>query len=324
MILILSDEFDNSTNKVIDWIDYNNNEFVRINPSTIVDLSLVSLNGFDSNSFNLIVNDVNISSNEIKSYWYRRGFLNNQLNFIVDCNIENYKKVINNYLNRENEHLKETFYSMLEAKNYIGKISDNKINKLKVLCYAKEVGLMIPDTIITNQKKDLLNFLNRHGSIITKSLKENVHLQVSDSGYFMQYTDFINENDLPKIPESFFSSIFQQLINKKFELRIFYLKNKFYPMAIFSQNNDKTKIDFRRYDQSKPNRAVPFTLPIDYEIKLQRLMNKLDLISGSIDILVSEVGEFYFLEVNPVGQFGQVSSPCNYYIERDIAEYLCL
>jgi glutathione synthase/RimK-type ligase-like ATP-grasp enzyme len=51
-------------------------------------------------------------------------------------------------------------------------------------------------------------------------------------------------------------------------------------------------------------------------------MIKLGLDSGSIDMIVSTEGKYIFLEVNPVGQFGMVSYPCNYYIERDIADYL--
>lgn len=31
---------------------------------------------------------------------------------------------------------------------------------------------------------------------------------------------------------------------------------------------------------------------------------------------------FYFLEINPVGQFGMVSGPCNYKIEKLIAKYI--
>jgi hypothetical protein len=29
-----------------------------------------------------------------------------------------------------------------------------------------------------------------------------------------------------------------------------------------------------------------------------------------------------FLEVNPTGQYGMVSDPCNYYLDKKIAEYL--
>ena len=50
-------------------------------------------------------------------------------------------------------------------------------------------------------------------------------------------------------------------------------------------------------------------------------MDQLNLDSGSIDIIYSTNKEYVFLEVNPIGQFGMVSSPCNYYIEKRIAQY---
>jgi ATP-GRASP peptide maturase of grasp-with-spasm system len=323
MILIQTQEFDSSTDKVIDWIDYNGFNFIRINENTELNLSFISQDFCNDSFFILEKERKEINSNEIKAYWYRRGYLNNKQQYIIDCEIKNYKRTVNKYLIRENEYFKEFFYFILESKNHIGSISDNKINKLKVLSHAKEIGLLIPNTIITNKKEDLLNFLSEHNQVITKSIKDNLHLDTENGEYFMQYTNLITKKHLKEFPKYFFPSIFQELINKQFELRIFYLKNKFYAMAIFSQENDKTKIDFRQYDKTKPNRSVPFNLPLGYQEKLQILMDMLNLTSGSIDVLVSEDGTFYFLEVNPVGQFGQVSRPCNYFIEKEIANQLC-
>lgn len=93
-------------------------------------------------------------------------------------------------------------------------------------------------------------------------------------------------------------------------------------MAIFSQNDDKTKIDYRNYNKEKPNRTIPYLLPENISSRLSRMMCKLDLNSGSIDMIVTPRDEFIFLEVNPVGQFGMVSKPCNYNLEYEIATYL--
>ncbi len=93
-------------------------------------------------------------------------------------------------------------------------------------------------------------------------------------------------------------------------------------MGIFSQNNSKTKEDFRNYDQNLPNRNVPIKLPLDIEGKLKKLMKKLNLNSGSIDLIYTIDNKYVFLEVNPVGQFGMVSFPCNYNLEKKIAEFL--
>lgn len=321
MILILTEEFDSTTNKVIDWIEYFGLSFIRINETSNLELSSLTISNQQS-KFSLKFDNKTIDSDKIKSFWYRRGFLNNKFKLLENNQIENYNKIVNRYLSRENEHLRQIYYNILESKKSIGKINDNKINKLEVLIKAKDFGLDIPETIISNSKKDIINLLNKHNLIITKSVKDNIHLQISENEYYMQYTNLISKSELEHLPATFFPSIFQELIEKKFELRIFFLESTFYASAIFSQENDKTKVDFRRYDKLKPNRSVPFLLPEDLLLKLQNLMNDLGLISGSIDIIVSKKNKYYFLEVNPIGQFGQVSKPCNYFLEKKVAEYL--
>lgn len=51
-------------------------------------------------------------------------------------------------------------------------------------------------------------------------------------------------------------------------------------------------------------------------------MKRIDLITGSIDIIKSTNGKYYFLEVNPVGQYLAPSFLCNYNLPKIIAEWL--
>ena len=105
----------------------------------------------------------------------------------------------------------------------------------------------------------------------------------------------------PSQTEHFYPSLFQNLIEKKFEIRTFFLLDRFYSMAIFSQQKESTSIDFRNYDVKNPNRYVPFSIPKSIESKLKLFMKKLDLKTGSIDLIVTPNDEYVFLEVNPVG-----------------------
>jgi D-alanine-D-alanine ligase-like ATP-grasp enzyme len=97
-------------------------------------------------------------------------------------------------------------------------------------------------------------------------------------------------------------------------------------MAVCSQNHEQTKTDFRKYLSADKgiNRYISFQLPDYIEIKLTKLMVGLGLETGSIDLILTNNGQFIFLEVNPVGQFGMTSAPCNYHIEKDIAQQLIL
>ncbi len=122
--------------------------------------------------------------------------------------------------------------------------------------------------------------------------------------------------------EEIFPTLVQEKIEKLFEIRSFFLKGEFYSMAIFSQTSSQTQLDFRNYDFEKPNRTIPFKIPTKIEKKLARLFKILNLNSGSLDMIYTSDNKFKFLEINPVGQFGMVSFPCNYYLEELLMQKL--
>lgn len=51
-------------------------------------------------------------------------------------------------------------------------------------------------------------------------------------------------------------------------------------------------------------------------------MHSIKLNCGSVDMVLTKDNQYIFLEVNPIGQFSQVSIPANYLIEKEIAKYL--
>ena len=210
----------------------------------------------------------------------------------------------------------------MHSKNSIGSYRKEVFqNKLTTLFIAQQIGLYIPPTIITTQKDTLIDFIRENGYSITKSISNM--FKIEKSGFFQTIgTQLITEHMIDTLDETFFPTLIQKKIEKVFELRIFYLKGKFYPMAIFSQNDEQTQLDYRNYNRTKPNRNIPFVLPDEIEVKLKLLMDKLELNTGSIDMMVTHEGEYVFLEVNPTGQFGWVSENCNYYLEEKIANYL--
>ena len=51
-------------------------------------------------------------------------------------------------------------------------------------------------------------------------------------------------------------------------------------------------------------------------------MTECELNMGTLDFIVTKNDEFIFLEINPVGQFTDLSYNCNYYVEKKIAQIL--
>lgn len=315
MLLILSSEYDKSTNDIIDWFY---KDFVRINKENYtlnLNLSLTSIGLIDSQ---ICLKGTNLNFDKISSFWYRRDDFFLGLDALKLHNIE----LIKQNFDEEWESLKMFLHFYFENKNSIGSYGKEKYhNKLQSLFVAQSVGIRIPSMLITSEKNILQKFIEKQGDSITKAISNM--FTIEKNGFFQTIgTQLVTQKMIDTLDETFFPTLIQKKIEKIFELRIFYLKGQFYPMAIFSQTDEQTQLDYRNYNRTKPNRNIPFVLPNDIEIKLQVLMNKLDLNTGSIDMMVTREGEYVFLEVNPTGQFGWVSENCNYYLEEKIAHCL--
>ena len=62
-------------------------------------------------------------------------------------------------------------------------------------------------------------------------------------------------------------------------------------------------------------------LPKEIEQKLTELINSLNLSHGCIDLIFEDnKNNYVFLEINPMGQFKDLSDKCNYQIAKSIAE----
>lgn len=198
---------------------------------------------------------------------------------------------------------------------------ENDHHKLYQLEIAKMAGLETPETLVTNHKKTLTAFLQKHGKVITKSI-DIIQPTAAPQSVTVYYTALVSKKAWANCAATFAPGLFQEYIEKEFEIRSFYLNGKCYSMAIFSQGNAQTNVDYRNYDQVLPNRTVPMNLPKEIVQKIRFLMKKLGLNTGSIDLIKSTDGRYVFLEVNQAGQFGMVSKPCNYYLEEKIAACL--
>ena len=318
-VLIVSDENDGTTNEVIEWLLYLKTPFIRINYTDEVEVVKIEIN-----KFIIQVRNKLIDSDNIKSYWFRTGNIklshkwasrkNSSVENGLNARICNAVKIHEKY---ELADIVDHIHYILENKpNKIGSKLFSEVNKLMVLHQATLCGLTIPDTLITSQLDVARHYFNDQPTI-TKSIRmftfrEDVNI--------LSYTEKIDLASLSL--DGFQNSLLQKQIEKEYEIRAFYLKGKFYSMAIFSQSDSQTQVDFRRYIDERPNRFVPYILPNCIEIKIISLMEKLNLDTGSIDLIKTKDEKYYFLEVNPVGQFGMVSVPCNYYLEKLIATSL--
>jgi ATP-GRASP peptide maturase of grasp-with-spasm system len=323
MILILSQDSGEATSEdVMDWIAALGGTSLRLNGEDLdgevpFSLSLTSAR----NDLSLQVDGKQIEAQEIRAVWLRRW---HRLVSLapgaggVDADLST---GIYLHLRKEITAALGGIAAALNGAAWLTAPHQVNVNKLRTLAIATRVGLAIPDTMITNDRTLLQDFKDRCLRIVAKCIGDPQTLYAGSDTYLM-YTSEVTQEVIDRLPRTFFPSLFQHLLDKAYELRVFYLDGHCYPMAIFSQLDQQTRLDFRRYNSAKPNRNVPYRLPERIETAIRSLMRELNLVTGSVDIVRTRAGEYVFLEVNPVGQFGMVSYPCNYRLEKRVAEYL--
>ncbi|QHI36014.1 hypothetical protein IMCC3317_13670 [Kordia antarctica] len=311
MHLIISEKLDQPTNEALKWFAHYKKEATVLTIDQVVSADFST--GFDNPL--LSFNNYNISFKEIKSIWFRRGRLKLKYDYQSNTDSEVLKQ-----FHIGTKVTIEVFLNYLALTNirYVGSPFKVNVNKLEVLHIAKRIGFNIPKTIVTDDLKKVRAYFG-NTSVITKLLVPMNN--VSSDNQKINYLTFnLDENVLEDNEISI--SLFQEKIEKKYEIRTFFLGGKTFSKAIFSQSDAMTKDDYRNYNNENPNREVPFKLSKSMDEKVCNLMNAIGLNTGSLDFMISEKGEFIFLEVNPIGQFSDLSFNCNYNLERKVVEYL--
>jgi ATP-GRASP peptide maturase of grasp-with-spasm system len=303
MVLIFSEENDSSTTQVIEWLTFYNIVYIRINETDELEIII------KNNEFVIMISDNELELKNVKFIWYRRPTLKFKRPYI---NLKHFEDL----LNIEYSKIIELFIYRLSQIPSLGNIISDS-NKLIITDIAKKVGLCTTDDYIVSNKMELLKLCKNR--IISKVISGHSMYSFEEFTAF-NYTSIINCNN--NTPDIFFPSLIQNYVDKKYELRVYYQQKRFFTMAIISQNDIQTSVDFRNYNKKKPNRTVPYKLPNKIEFKIIELMEKIEFDNGSIDLIVTPNNQYVFLELNPVGQFGMTSYPTNFNIEKSIAN-LC-
>jgi len=329
MLVILSDDEDASTHYVIDWLLHLKIQYYRINDTSSVSIEYIV---DKSNNIEFILNVKNshsknyisISTDEIYAFWYRRGCINLNQPIITNSSSDEFdivKERINKYMDEENSKIVDFLHSYFTTIPHLGCFKDNfSINKLFILQQAKQEKMLTPHFMIANNKSTVKQFIHKHTYCIVKGIDKN-GFTIRKKIVLSNLSKLVSASELEHFPENFNYSFIQQYIDKKADIRVFYLDGKIFSTAIFSQNDEKTKIDFRNYNEEKPNRIQPFKMPEVEKKKLRKLMNKLNYKTGSIDYLLDKNSNLYFLEINPIGQYGFISQKCNLFLDKEICKY---
>lgn len=189
--------------------------------------------------------------------------------------------------------------------------AENKIYQLKV---AKKCGLFIPETYVGNS---LPPNISPNRMYIVKSL--DTALFYDDGKEMFTYSTMVSGEELLTSEIKLAPVIIQECLSPKIDLRVTVVGKRIFAVAITKQGVALAG-DWRKSNKDNLDYA-PVELPQIIQERIMALMQKLNLSFGGIDLAL--VGNtYYFIEVNPTGEWGWLASSAGIPIDKAIVDCL--
>jgi hypothetical protein len=172
---------------------------------------------------------------------------------------------------------------------------------------AVRVGMHLPDTAYTNDPEVIRGFIRKYGGVVYKAYHPMIWQEAEASwGTFTiapSEEDLVADHVLQAVP-----GIYQAMLPKAFELRVTIMGRHVFAAKILSQETQAGRIDWRlAWSEIKMERV---SLDSEVTRKCLALMERLGIVFGCLDFIVTPEGEHVFLEVNQMGQFAFVENYC--------------
>lgn len=187
-------------------------------------------------------------------------------------------------------------------------------NKAYQLMLASKCGLIIPNTTITNDYEETIK-------LKTKLLvRKNLSCMFEENGKQIFTEKFNTEDPILEKNAAVMPRIYQPLIEKSHELRVYMVNNNIFVIKIDSQLDKDGCIDWRT--ASNMDFFSVDELSQETHEKLIQFQQKAKLTYGAYDFIVDKEGREIFLECNPSGNWLFVGIDVANEISKTIAHTL--
>jgi glutathione synthase/RimK-type ligase-like ATP-grasp enzyme len=304
VILIITHKQDFTADFVIEKLNNRGVKYYRFNCE---DIASIDYSFENKGNFTLSINELN----KYKSVWFRRT----KLPDIVMTNDSEKLFVLSDY-----DSLFDNVFANINTERWLSKPkfvyeAENKLLQLKI---ASEIGFKVPNTIVTQSKKRLNKFISdNNNNIIIKPIRQG-RIKTNNS-FKTVFTNKISNEIIDKLDDfDLTPCIFQEYIEKKYELRVTVVNDKVFSAKVDSQSLTETSIDWRK----KKIPFVNYELPAEIALKCVEILKKLNLSFGAIDLIKDINDNYIFLEINPNGQWAWIEMETGLPISEEIINYL--
>jgi glutathione synthase/RimK-type ligase-like ATP-grasp enzyme len=175
------------------------------------------------------------------------------------------------------------------------------IQKSVQLHLARQCGLKIPATLMSNSPESVRAFFARGGRTICKGFTPHVWQKEGQRSVAITETFELTSQELPADEVlTYAPAIYQELVSKEFDVRMVLLGNRIYSYAL---TNTEKALDWRQDAGLGHVKAEKIATPPEVEQGVLAFARKSGICTGSLDFGVDAQGQWWFLEVNEQGQF---------------------
>jgi len=182
--------------------------------------------------------------------------------------------------------------------------ADNKPHQLRI---AHQLGLEIPETIISNDPAAVRAFARRVGPVITKMLVQPLAIgPIRDGEVESVFTTALGDAELADLDGlDLCPMIFQAQVANQLDVRVTIVGTRVFSAALDAEARGGGDPDWRRqsYALDRAPAWAPYELPLPIASRLLRLLDHVGLNYGAVDLIVRPDGRHVFLELNATGSF---------------------
>lgn len=317
-VLVITHTKDNaSVLKVCQYIQQMGGEAIRFNVDQYPLASTITSQYREGLWEIILENGHRYHLNDLTSVWYRRShYIGHGMEDVLSST----------YLPASQGEVKRTFYGMVEAlpcfqmeKYSTYRRLDSKEEQLRL---AASCGLEIPATCISNSPTRVREFLREVGGTVITKMQSSFSIVHEDDEQVV-FTNELTAADLSDLDSlAYCPMMFQQKLEKKLELRVTIVGHKIFAFSIDSQKEMNAQIDWRKEGLALMADWQPYTLPLSIQNQLRTLMDHYQLHYGAIDLILTPDDRYYFLEINPAGEYFWLDKLCDFEISHQIAKVL--
>ena len=309
-ILILASKFDLACDYVVSHLRRRNASYFRVNSEDFDQFSITAFPDEAKVMLSAGTLEVRLEHPHLKAIYFRRG--------VYPREVFTPQHSVNDQLTRTHGAAFMRSFMVFDDCRWVNHPAATYKAEQKAvqLATAKKLGFDVPRTVITNHAEGIKLAAQGDAVVAVKGM-DTVLVRQGDVETF-GYTSLLETASAENARLASTPLIAQQALTNKLDLRVTVVGHQAFCCAVKHGTQPiqgdwrlaKSDAKFQRYE-----------LPHDVALKCIQLTKTLGLVFGAIDLAVQD-GNYYFLEINPTGEWAWLVDQSNLPIDEAIAANL--